>query len=113
MIKRRYDINTGELGKAYPDTMNIPEPFLTLSNEENDRISTDTEHVYFYINNQLVTQSKAEIDAKNKRIAEIKAELDNLDLKSIRAIRSNDTDYIARYEAQAVELRRELAELVN
>ena len=111
MIMRRYDIKTGELGKSYPDTMDIPQPFITLSNEENDRISTDEEHVYFYINNQLVTQSKAEIEAKKKRIAEIKEELNNLDLKSIRAIRSNDTEYIARYEAEAQELRRELAEL--
>lgn len=111
MIKRRYDAQTGKLGAAYPEYMTVPEPYLTLSNAENDKISTDDKNVYFYINNQLVKKDKAEIEAKEKRIAEIKKQLDELDLKSIRAIRSNDTEYIARYEAEAIELRRELAEL--
>lgn len=111
MIKRRYNSQTGELGAAYPEHLTVPTPYITLSNEENDRISTDEEHIYFYINNILVAKDRAEIEQKRQRIAEIKKELDNLDLKSIRAIRANDTEYIARYEAQAEELRRELAEL--
>ena len=38
-------------------------------------------------------------------------ELDALDLKSIRAIRANDQEYLAKYEAQAEELRKQLKEL--
>lgn len=111
MIKRRYDSTTGELGKAYPDYMVIPEPYLSLTSEENDKISADDKYVYFYIDNQLVKKDKAEIEQKKARIAEIKKELDNLDLKSIRALRTNDTEYIDKYETEAVELRKELAKL--
>lgn len=111
MIKRRYDIQTGLLGCAYPDYMKIPEPFLTLSNEENDKISSDDKHLYYYINGEIVKKDKAEIEQKEKRIAEIKEELNTLDLKSIRAIRANDTTYLKQYEQEAVKLRSELAEL--
>lgn len=111
MIKRRYNAETGELGKAYPDYMVIPEPFLTLTEAENDKISTDEKHIYFYLNNQLIKKDRAEIEKKKKRIDEIKAELDELDLKSIRAIRSSDTEYIEKYETEAETLRKELAEL--
>ena len=42
---------------------------------------------------------------------EILRKLDELDLKSIRAIRAGDQEYIAKYEVEAEELRKELAEL--
>lgn len=113
MIKRRYDLNTGRLGLAYPDNIIVPEPYLTLSYEENDRISSDTENIYFYINNQIVAKNKAEIEAREKKIADIKQELGTLDLKSIRAIRSEDTEYIQKYESEAAALRAELTELTK
>ena len=111
MIKRRYDETTGELGKAYPESMTIPEPYLTLTEAENNKISADSENVYFYINNELTTKNKAQIEETNQKIASIKEQLSEIDLKSIRAIRSGETDYIAEYEAQAEALRNELAEL--
>lgn len=111
MIKRRYDAKTGKLGKAYPDYMRIPEPYLTLSNEENDKISSDDKNIYFYLNGQLVAKDKAAEEAKEKRIAEIKEELNQIDLKSIRAVRAGETEYLKRYEEEAVELRKKLAEL--
>lgn len=46
-----------------------------------------------------------------KNIEDIKSQLKELDLKSIRAIRSNETDYLVSYESQALELRAQLAEL--
>ena len=46
-----------------------------------------------------------------KNIEDIKSQLKELDLKSIRAIRSNDTEYMEMYEAQAQNLRVQLAEL--
>ena len=48
---------------------------------------------------------------KEAKRQEILKQLDSLDLKSIRAIRANDQEYIAKYEAEAEELRKELAEL--
>lgn len=52
--------------------------------------------------------AEAEKEAKRQEIIK---QLDSLDLKSIRAIRANDEEYIAQYEAQAQELRRQLQEL--
>ena len=48
---------------------------------------------------------------KEKRIKEILDRLDEIDLKSIRALRANDTEYIEMYEEEAIALREELAEL--
>ena len=47
----------------------------------------------------------------NPRIAEIYAALSQIDSKSIRAIRENDTARIAEWELQAEMLRAELATL--
>ena len=57
------------------------------------------------------TQDELDKQAKEAKIAKIKYELDQVDLKSIRAIRANDQEYIAKYEAEAEELRKELTEL--
>ena len=46
--------------------------------------------------------------AKRQKILQ---KLDDLDLKSIRAIRANDQEYIAKYEVEAKELRKQLQEL--
>ena len=50
-------------------------------------------------------------EEKEAKRQEILKQLDLLDLKSIRAIRANDQEYIAKYEAEAEELRKELMEL--
>lgn len=51
------------------------------------------------------------IREKNPRISEIKIELDELDKKTIRALRSNESERIAEYENQAILLRQELSGL--
>lgn len=56
-------------------------------------------------------QEQAE-KAKLIRIREIKALLDVVDQKSVRPLRAGETDRLAQLEAQAVELREELAELL-
>lgn len=48
---------------------------------------------------------------KIEEVNEIKVELEVLDLKSIRALRSGDTEYIKKYEEKAMQLRDRLAEL--
>lgn len=42
---------------------------------------------------------------------EILKQLDSLDIKSIRAIRAGETEYIALYEEEAKKLRKQLQEL--
>jgi len=62
-----------------------------------DRIATD-EEVADYLNSQDVLESKQAI----------LAQLDEIDRKSIRALRCGETDRLAELEAQAVILRQQL-----
>ena len=71
----------------------------------------ETDIQYELVNGAYVTPEEKVIIEKEKRIAEIKKELDTLDLKSIRAIRANDTEYINKYEQEAQALREELNNL--
>lgn len=52
-----------------------------------------------------------ECEIKSREITEIKAKLDELDLKSIRAMRAGETEYVEQYESEAIALRERLAEL--
>lgn len=45
------------------------------------------------------------------QIEEIKSQLSEIDLKTIRALRAGETEYLQRYEAQAIVLRQQLKEL--
>lgn len=65
---------------------------------------------YLYQDGELVLNPQYD---KDIRIEEIKQLLDELDLKSIRAIRANDTEYIEQYEAEAQALRSELRTLLS
>ena len=49
-----------------------------------------------------------EEEYKKNRIKEILSRLDEIDLKSIRALRANDTVYLEMYEEEAEALRKEL-----
>ena len=53
----------------------------------------------------IAEQERLEQEAKNK---EIYKQLEELDLKSIRALRSNDVSRLELLEAQAAELRKQL-----
>ena len=68
---------------------------------ENDKVIEDHE-------GYEERKHQEEIVAKRQ---EILRKLDELDLKSIRAIRAGDQEYITKYEVEAEELRKELAEL--
>lgn len=90
-----------QLGKIIEETdiaLYALEPWETI---ENDQIITDMEGY---------KARKAEEEKQNKK-QKLMEKLDALDLKSIRAIRAGDQDYIAKYEAEAQELRRQLQEL--
>lgn len=60
---------------------------------------------------QEILDARAEQE-KQRQIAEIKKQLEAIDLRSIRAIRENDTEYIAQYTAQAQELRTQLQSML-
>lgn len=65
---------------------------------------------YLYQNGELILSPQYD---KDIRIEEIKQLLDELDLKSIRAIRGGDTEYIEQYESEAQALRNELRTLLS
>lgn len=70
------------------------------------------ENKYIVQNNKLVLNPNWEDELKKIEIEknnnEIKEELNKLDLKSIRALRAGDSEYLKEYEARAVELRAKL-----
>lgn len=67
---------------------------------------------YKYEDGELVVNPNYEKEKhKRERTEEILKRLQELDSKSIRAIRANDTEYIQRYEEEAISLREELHSL--
>ena len=54
------------------------------------------------------TEEERKEEEKQKRKEEILEELNKIDLKSIRALRNTETNYILNYEQQAQSLREEL-----
>ena len=57
------------------------------------------------------TQSEIDEREKQKRISEIKSELNEIDMKSIRPARAGEAEKLKELENQAVELRKELSTL--
>ena len=57
------------------------------------------------------TQSEIDEREKQKRISEIKSELNEIDMKSIRPARAGETDKLKELESQAEKLRKELSTL--
>ena len=55
------------------------------------------------------TQSEIDEREKQKRISEIKSELNQIDMKSIRPARAGETDKLKELESQAEKLRLELS----
>lgn len=70
---------------------------------------------YIYSEGEIVKnpdyENLLEQRQKDERILEIKEELYNLDIKTIRALRAGEMDYIKQYESTATELREELQNL--
>ena len=54
------------------------------------------------------TQKEIDEREKQKRISEIKSELHDIDMKSIRPARAGETEKLAELEAEAEKLRIEL-----
>ena len=72
-------------------------------------------HIIKFYNNRLEAwgYTTEELLAQENAVKrqEILKQLDSLDIKSIRAIRAGETEYIALYEEEAKKLRKQLQEL--
>jgi hypothetical protein len=64
MLKLRYDETTGRIGKAYQEEIEVPQPYLLISEEQNNAISEDRENIYFVKNGNIVPKNKMEIEQK-------------------------------------------------
>lgn len=61
-----------------------------------------------YVNGEWVLSPAV---AKEKRKAEILVALDDIDRRTIRPLRENETERLEQLKAQAMKLRKELSEL--
>lgn len=64
MIKLRYDNVTGAVGNGYTDNIEVPQPFLLISEAEHDKIKNDFDNYYFVENGELVAREKMPIIRK-------------------------------------------------
>lgn len=64
MIKLRYDKTTGEIGTGYNENIEVPEPFLLISEQVHDSIKKDTENFYYVIDGTLTATPKLPIVQK-------------------------------------------------
>lgn len=92
--------------KTYSEEI-LPEKFYPMD----EWVETNEE--YILIDGEYVLKNSEESIEYQKELRrqEILATLNELDLKSIRAIRANDAEYIQRYEEEAQALREELRNL--
>jgi len=76
-MKVRYDIKTGLLGKAYPENMVVPEPFIILTEDKLNEIANNKDKAAFVVDGEISYQSKADIEKaeKEKKEAERIAKL--------------------------------------
>jgi hypothetical protein len=76
--------------------------------EIEEEVFNNIDH-YMYKQNKIVLNPDWEQEQYNaQRKEEILARLEEIDNKSIRALRANDTEYIEAYELEAIALREEL-----
>lgn len=68
----------------------------------------ETKENYTFFNGVFLTDKELEVKKREQHKAEILDELDKIDLKTIRAIRANDTEFIEKFEKEAEILREEL-----
>ena len=101
---------------AYGDLLSIQDKkIIHICTDEEWLDYCENPDKYLWDNNKLLLNPEYESicneKLKQEKITQIKSELDKLDLKSIRAIRANDQEYLVKYEARAEELRKQLKEL--
>ena len=71
-MKVRYNSETGRLGKAYPDTMLVPNPYIVLTTQEVNNIANQTDVQKYARDAQLlVVDSLVTTPEYDKMIARI------------------------------------------
>lgn len=109
-VRKNKIISSGECHLLNEDALNIP---------VSDEIAQNWKNYKFIAPDKIVLKTKTEIEAetaeaeRQARIAEIRAELIELDNKTIRPLRAGETEKLAELEAQAEPLRIELREFEN
>ena len=73
----------------------------------------ETDIEYELYNGEYLTKEEITVKRRKAQVDELKEQLNQLDLKSIRAIRANDVKYMEKYEAEAEVLRQQVRELEN
>lgn len=58
-LKLRYDVNTGLAGSIYPESITVPEPFLSITEEQANEISKDKNILYF-VNDGNISTTKTD-----------------------------------------------------
>lgn len=61
MLKLRFD-NENKALAAYPADFDVPEPYLEITEEQNETIQADTENYYFLVKGKLKAKNKLEYD---------------------------------------------------
>ena len=65
MLKLRFDETTGKALSAYPAEFDVPEPYLEITEEQNEKIQSDTENYYFLVNGKIKAKAQLEFDQQN------------------------------------------------
>ena len=103
----------------YPYTEDAKRNFIVKYNHDLGlRIAYTTNAIYALedyedlVGEEVITNHEYIVQKeKEAKRQEILKQLDSLDVKSIRAIRAGETEYIALYEEEAKKLRKQLQEL--
>lgn len=75
-----------------------------------ETISIHAHHTEYYIDTVEYLEI---VDNPENKIRKLKAELKEIDLKSIRSIRDGDEEYISHYKQEAEAIREEIRKEVN
>jgi len=62
MLKLKFDSTTGKALAAYPAAFEVAEPFLEITEEQNETIQADTQNYYYLVNGKLKAKNRLEID---------------------------------------------------
>lgn len=62
MLKLRFDETTGKALSAYPAEYEVPEPYLEITEQQNETIQSDTQNYYFLVNGKIKAKNRLEYD---------------------------------------------------
>lgn len=107
-MKIRYDANTGLLGKAYPDNMIVPEPYISMSIKEYDDILNETDKIPLVKDGVVVFRDKELIDGIKKEIEVVEKQFEEATAEYTEAMNTpvqyvNGFTYFPRYAEETYQ----------